>query len=143
MLSMPGIQGVASGRTVSAGTMVVFAAGFALYQLTSLLLGPASSRQLDLSLTIPAVEVQDLWETLSPNVRLVVGTRATAAAPASGAAPIAGPSRASSTPALRPSSHALPAVIPKPQPTAIAKPEPAVVPSPEPDANDSNHHDNP
>src|SRR5437879_8377382 len=47
---------------VSAGGILVVAAGLALYQLTSLVLGPVSTRQLELSLTIPAVEVQDLSE---------------------------------------------------------------------------------
>src|SRR5437879_11242710 len=50
----------------------------ALYQLTSLLLGPVSSRQLDLSLTIPAaVEVQDRSEPMMSTTNVVVGTRAT------------------------------------------------------------------
>jgi hypothetical protein len=80
---MPPIPGVASGRIVSAGATLVFGAGLALYQLTSLVLGPVSSRQLDLSLTIPAVEAQELSEPMIGNVKIVVGTLATPAAPAS------------------------------------------------------------
>ena len=57
---MPGITGVASRRARSAGTLLVFGGGLALYQMTSLVLGPAGSRQLDLSLTIPAVDA-DEW----------------------------------------------------------------------------------
>jgi hypothetical protein len=131
MHAMPEVQGVASGRTLSAGAMLVFGAGFALYQLTSLVLGPVSSRQLDLSLTIPGVDVQDLSEPLTSNIR-VVGVRTTPAAPASSANRMARSSRASSTRIPSPSSHQLPIVAPKPEPTVVPKPEPTAVPKPEP-----------
>jgi hypothetical protein len=78
MQAMPPIPGVASGRIVSAGAAFVIGAGLALYQLTSLVLAPVSSRQLDLSLTIPAVEAQDLSERMIGNVKIVVGTLAPA-----------------------------------------------------------------
>jgi hypothetical protein len=150
MRSMPEGQGVASGQTLSAGAALVFGAGLALYQLTSLVLGPVGSRQLDLSLTIPAVEVQDFSESMASNIK-VVGARTTPYAPASGAARISRSSRASSTPTPGRSGHQLPivarkpepTVIPKPAPTAAPKPEPAVVPTPEshPDASQLNEND--
>ena len=131
MHAMPEVQGVASGRTLSAGALLVFGAGLALYQLTSLMLGPVSSRQLDLSLTIPSVDVQDLSEPLASTIK-VVGTRTTPAAPASGADSISRSSRPSPTPTPRPASHPLPIVVPKPAPTVVPKPEPTAVPKPEP-----------
>jgi len=72
MQTMPAVPGVASGRILSAGVILAGAAGLALYQLTSLVLGPVSTRQLDLSLTIPAVEVQDLSEPMAPTISVVV-----------------------------------------------------------------------
>ena len=118
MQSMPGLQGVASGRELSAGAVLVFCGGLGLFQMTSMVLGPASSRQLNLSLTIPAVDVQDLSGQLVPDIKVVVGTRATpaAAAPSSGATRISTSSRGSSTPTPRVSTHpALPLPIPSPR----------------------------
>ncbi len=57
---MPGITAVANRRARSASILLVFGGGLALYQMTSLVLGPAGSRQLDLALSIPAV-VADEW----------------------------------------------------------------------------------
>jgi hypothetical protein len=141
MQSMPGVQGVASGRTLSLGALVLFGAGFALYQLTSLVLGPVSSRQLDLSLTIPPLEVRDPSETLAPRAAVVLGTHETPAASGRGAARIASSRRAVSTPAPRIASQAVPTVPPKPQPTVAPKAEPVAVAKPEPDWDASNHHD--
>jgi hypothetical protein len=115
MQSMPGLQGVASGRELSAGAVLVFCGGLALYQMTSLVLGPVNSRQLNLSLTIPAVDVQDLSEPLASNIRVVVGTPATPAAPATGPTRISTLSGGSSTPTPRTSSHPLPLPIPSPR----------------------------
>jgi hypothetical protein len=114
MQAMPRIPGVASGRIVSAGAALVIGAGLALYQLTSLVLGPVSSRQLDLSLTIPAVEAQDLSERMIGNVKIVVGTLATPAAPASRATRVKGSPRAASAPAPKTPSHPQPLPIPSP-----------------------------
>jgi hypothetical protein len=114
MQAMPGVQGVASGRVLSAGATVVFGAGLALYQLTSLVLGPAGSRQLDLSLTIPAVEVQDLSEPMVSNIKIVVGIRATPAASASQAMRVSTSPRAASAPITRTSGQVLP--LPSPFP---------------------------
>ena len=114
MQTMPAIPGVASGRILSAGVILAVAAGLALYQLTSLVLGPVSTRQLDLSLTIPAVEVQDLSEPMAPTISVVVGTRATPAAPASHATRVVASPRAASAPTPKASSHPLPSVIATP-----------------------------
>jgi hypothetical protein len=73
MHRMRGFTAVASRKALSAGTMLVFGGGLALYQMTSLVLGPAGSRELHLSLTIPAVE-EELSEPKSPSAKLSLGT---------------------------------------------------------------------
>src|SRR5438477_12354677 len=124
MQFVPGVPGVASGRLVSAAAMLVAAAGLALYQLTSLLLGPVSSRQLDLSLTIPAaVEVQDRSEPMVSTTNVVVGTRATPAAPPSRAMRVVASPRAASVP-IKASSRPLPTVLPTPNPHPADKKRP-------------------
>jgi hypothetical protein len=60
-----------------AGILLVFSSGLALYQLTSLALGPAASRQIDLSVSIPGVEMADPPAFLPLGADLVLGTRAT------------------------------------------------------------------
>jgi len=114
MQGMPGVQGVTSGRIVSLGALLVCGAGVALYQLTSLVLGPAGSRQLDLSLTIPAVEVQDLSEPMASNLNVVVGTRATPAAPAVRATRVASSPRGASATPPKASGHPALTVVPSP-----------------------------
>jgi hypothetical protein len=116
MQVMRGAPGVASGRIVSAAALLVAGAGLALYQLTSLVLGPVSSRQLDLSLTIPAVEAQDVSGPMASTTTIVVGTRATPAASASRAARVVAPPRAASAPIRKAPSHPLPPVAPSPKP---------------------------
>src|SRR5437879_1593263 len=97
----------------------------ALYQLTSLLLGPVSSRQLDLSLTIPAaVEVQDRSEPMMSTTNVVVGTRATPAAPPSRAMRVVASPRAASVPIPKASSRPLPTVLPTPNPHPADKKRP-------------------
>ena len=115
MQTMPAVPGVASGRIMSAGVIFVVAAGLALYQLTSLVLGPVSTRQLDLSLTIPAVEVQELSQPMAPNISVVVGTRATPAAPPSHTTRVVASPRAAAAPTPKASSHPLPSVVPTPK----------------------------
>src|SRR2546423_1345819 len=115
MQPMPAVPGAASGRMLSAGAILVVAAGLALYQLTSLVLGPASTRQLDLSLTIPAVEVQDLSEPMAPNISVVVGTRATPASSSLRAIRVVASPRAASAPTPEVSSRPLPTVLPTPK----------------------------
>ena len=111
MQVMPGVQGVASGRVLSAGATLVIGAGLALYQLTSLVLGPVANRQLDFSLTIPAVESQDLSEPLAPATTVVLGTHVT---PAAHAARVSTSRRAVSVATPRASSQPRPAVIASP-----------------------------
>jgi hypothetical protein len=112
---MPAVPGAASGRMLSAGAILVVAAGLALYQLTSLVLGPASTRQLDLSLTIPAVEIQDLSEPMAPNISIVVGTRATPASSSARAIRVVASPRAATAPTPKASSRPLPTVLPTPK----------------------------
>ena len=115
MPTMPAVPGAASGRMLSAGAILVVAVGLALYQLTALVLGPVSTRQLDLSLTIPAVEVQDLSEPMAPSISIVVGTRATPASSSSGAIRVVASPRAASAPTPKVSSRPLPTVLPTPK----------------------------
>jgi hypothetical protein len=114
MQAMPNVPGVASGRMVSAGAAIVFGAGLALYQLTSLVLGPVGSRQLDLSLTIPAIEPQDLSDPTASTVKLVVGMPATPDASAPRATRVASSPNAASAPTPKASSHTLPLPVPSP-----------------------------
>jgi hypothetical protein len=121
MQAMLGVRDVASGRIVSAGATLVLGAGLALYQLTSLVLGPPGSRQLDLSLTIPAIELRDLSDPNASIVRLVVGTRATPAASASRAIRAAASPPAASAPTPKPLGSPLPTVSPGPRPHPAGK----------------------
>ena len=60
---MRGLLAVAGQRGLSAGTLLITAGGLTLYQMTSLVLGPAGSRELHLSLAIPAVDADDVSGT--------------------------------------------------------------------------------
>jgi len=115
MQAMPRVRGVANGRIVSAGATLVFGAGLALFQLTSLVLGPAGSRQLDLSLSIPAIELQDLSDSTASTVKFVIGTRVTPFAPVWRTTRAAASARAASEPTPTPWSRPLPTVAPSPQ----------------------------
>jgi hypothetical protein len=114
MLAMPDVRGVANGRMLSAGAALVFGAGLALYQLTSLVLGPVGSRQLDLSLAIPAIELQDVSDPNASTVKLVVGMPATPDASAPRATRVAFSPNAAASPTPKASSHALPLPVPSP-----------------------------
>ena len=70
---MPGFTAVASRRALSAGTLLVFGGGLALYQITSLVLGPVGSRDFHLSLATPAVE-DELSEPKTSDLNLALGT---------------------------------------------------------------------
>jgi len=85
--------------------MLVLGAGLALFQLTSLVLGPAGSRQLDVSLTIPAVDGQDVSQSPARAITVIVGTGAAAAAHPT---QVATPSRAAFPPTTQASNHSLP-----------------------------------
>jgi hypothetical protein len=110
MQAMPAITAAATHRALSAGALLAVGGGLVLYQLTSLVLGPAASRELHLSLTIPAADVDETSLGSAVRANLVLGKLA---APA-GAPPAA--HRASGRPAARPAA----APRPTPAPT-IAK----------------------
>jgi len=74
MLGMRGLLAVAGQRGLSAGTLLIAAGGLALYQMTSLVLGPAGSRELHLSLAIPAVDADDVSEGATPSGSHSLGT---------------------------------------------------------------------
>ncbi len=57
---MRGLLAVAGQRGLTTGTLLIAAGGLTLYQMTSLVLGPAGSRELHLSLAIPAVDADDV-----------------------------------------------------------------------------------
>jgi len=84
MHGMSGLTGVTGHRGLRAGTLLIAAGGLALYQMTSLVLGPGGSRELHLSLSVPAVDADDLSESWTPSISLALGT-------------LAGPARATST----------------------------------------------
>ena len=118
---MRAITGVASRRALSAGTLLVFVGGLALYQMTSLVLGPVGSREVHFSLTIPADEVEDLSEPFTSTANVVLGTRATQAAAAVGAMTVFTPHRpkAASRPQAAPAAPT--PVAPTPPPTKRPK----------------------
>ncbi len=83
---MPGFTAVAGHRALSAGTVLFFGGGFALYQITSLVLGPAASREFHLSLTIP--DVEELAEPQTSDVGLALGTLVAPGAAGPNSAPV-------------------------------------------------------
>src|SRR5205823_3863534 len=66
MLGMRGLLAVAGQRGLSAGTLLIAAGGLTLYQMTSLVLAPAGSHELHLSLAIPAVDADDVFGAATP-----------------------------------------------------------------------------
>jgi len=66
--AMPTDISPARHQAFSVVTLLILGSGLALYQMTSLVLGPAGSRQLDLSLSIPTVETHDLAPAASAGV---------------------------------------------------------------------------
>ena len=90
---MPGFTVVAGRRALSAGTLLVFGGGLALYQMTSLVLGPAGSREFHLSLATPAVE-DELSEPKASDLNLALGTLVAPSLPASVSVRSTGPSGA-------------------------------------------------
>src|SRR5438552_11413774 len=67
MLGMRGLLAVAGRRGLSAGSLLIAAGCLTLYEMTSLVLGPAGSRVLHLSLAIPAVDADDFSEAATPS----------------------------------------------------------------------------
>ena len=64
---MRGLLAVAGRPGLSAGTLLIAAGCLTLYQMTSLVLGPAGSRVLHLSLAIPAVDADDFSAAATPS----------------------------------------------------------------------------
>lgn len=61
-------------KGVSAGMLLLVGAALSVIQLTSLVLGPAPSRQLNLSLAVPAVELDDAPGSVGTQADTVLGT---------------------------------------------------------------------
>ena len=118
---MTAITAVASRRTLSAGTLLALGGGLVLYQMTSLALGPAGSRQLHVSLTIPAIEVNEPSPSLASGVNLVLGSLTEPASARGFVRPAA-----EHRPPSRPAAHRSAAPV-APKPTAVVK-IPTVVP---------------
>ena len=111
MQTMPTDIGLARDPAFTAATLLILGSGLALYQITSLMLGPVGSRQLELSLTIPTVETHDLAPAATGGVigNLVISVSLA--------------SRSTSVPAYRTSSRS----VASPKPTWVA-PTPPVAP---------------
>ena len=94
---MPGVTAGTSRWALSAGTLLLLVGGLALYQMTSLLLGSAGSRQLQVSLALPAVANEDP-SALSFGADSVLGTLTRQVSLPAAAAPLALARRPSGTP---------------------------------------------
>jgi hypothetical protein len=114
-------------RALSGATALVFAGGFALYQMTSLVLGPPATRQLQLSLSLPVLEPNDRVEPADSSTTIVLGILAPAAR-------VGSPDGRTANPGVRNAAHANPAPTPAAVPTAAATVAP--VPTPEPRRSD-------
>ena len=64
----------AAGRALPVGTLSALAIGFVLYLTTSLVLGPSTSRVLNISLSLPSVESAPQTQA-SHSGRIVAGSR--------------------------------------------------------------------
>jgi hypothetical protein len=137
MHRMWGFPGVAGYQVLTTGTVLIVGGGLALYQMTSLVLGPGGSRQLHISLTIPAAEVEERSESWSSGMRFALGTLAGPSRTASARAASV-PQAGSAPPAARPAATAVAPVAPvpviPPSPTArpYAPPVPPIVVRPTP-----------
>jgi hypothetical protein len=128
---MWGSPGVAGHRVISAGTVLVIGGGLALYQMTSLVLGPGGSRQLHLSLAVPVVDTAERTESWASSGKLVLGMLATPAPAARTSTKSSVAHRVASTPAA--SVAAAPAApVASPVPVASPRPEPRPSESPAP-----------
>jgi hypothetical protein len=94
---MPGVTAGTSRWALSAGTVLLFVGGLALYQMTSLLLGSAGSRQLQVSLALPAVANEDP-SAVSFGADIVLGTLTRQVSLPAVAAPLVLARRPSGTP---------------------------------------------
>ncbi len=120
---MSGLTGVAGHRALSVSTLLIAGAALALYQMTSLVLGPGGSRQLHLSLTVPATDTAERTESWTPSGKLALGTLV-APAPAT---------RVWVRPAVAHRASGTPAGYVPPAPAAlVATPAPVASPLPTP-----------
>jgi hypothetical protein len=120
---MQGLSAVSGHRALSAGALLIAAAGLALYQMTSLVLGPTGSRELHLSLSVTATDPEERSESWAASTNVSLGTIAgpTPAAPARAASTAS--HRASATPTVqRHAPPALPALPASPVPVASLPP---------------------
>jgi hypothetical protein len=60
-------------KPLSAGVLLLVSGAVALFQMSSLLLGPVASRQLDLSLSVPMVDLEDAPTSLGGQLDAVLG----------------------------------------------------------------------
>jgi cell division septation protein DedD len=113
------------------------AGGLALYQMTSLVLGPAGNRELHLSLAIPSADADEPSDAARPGGNHVIGTALVVAA-----LPAATASSPAHSRLAQPRASATPAAAPvvATSPTAPVPSEPAAKPGkgrPQP----PKHHD--
>jgi len=118
---MRGLTAVAGQRGLSAGALLIAAGGLTLYQMTSLVLGPAGSRELHLSLAIPMVDADDLSDAARPGSSQTLGmVVAVGPAPSATSSRAAlrrpAPSRVSATPTAAPVVAPPPALSVPPAP---------------------------
>jgi hypothetical protein len=137
MHGMSGFTGVSGHGALSMGTLVIAGAVLALYQMTSLVLGPGGSRQLHLSLTVPAADTEEHTEAWTSSGKLALGTLVAPvpAAPAWTRSVVA--HRASGTPAgyvapapAAPVATPLPVAPPVPVASPVPAPHPSAPPAP-------------
>jgi hypothetical protein len=124
MQAMPGTTAAASRWTLSAGTVLALGGGLVLYQMTALVLGPSGSRELHVSLRVPAIDVNQPALSLASGGNLVLGSLM---APAS--ARVSGRPAAEHRAPSRPVAHRSAAPV-APKPTPAAKTPTAVPPLP-------------
>lgn len=121
----------------SGGALAVLGCGLALYQLTTLGLGPQGSRQLPLSVSLPALEGQESMDPIQARPSVILGSRLTAAPanrPAMAttvvtyhAAPTASRAAVATVTVAQRAAVVAPTSVPKPQPLPSVKP---IVPLP-------------
>ena len=134
---MWGFTGVAGHRVLSAGTLLIAGGGLALYQMTSLVLGPAGSRELHFSLTVPAVTQDEPSESSTMGNTFSLGTLV-GRAPAASVRPASTVTRrASATPAPQRAAAPVQPVAPQaPSTHPSPSPLPPIVRVPDPQAGD-------
>jgi len=128
MQAMPRAAAAVGPRALSAATALVFGGGLALYQMTSLALGPPAGRQLHLSLSLPALEGNDRVEPAASSTTVVLGVLASAVR-------VGSTDGRTANPGARNAAHAAAA----PMPAAVATASVTVVPVPAPAPRRSDH----